>query len=306
MRGECGRWVGDAAGFSSFLSNKWNLGIVGDEPDGYLTYQQEAERLILFMKQIYQHSGPFSFSHLHKHAAQQDPSFVFPSANKRQQKWKKLTPRPKGIVSKVTGSPRKTDVIAFSCLNLRDNKNQDSFGSWHQTPLSSGFFHSIETYWVFHSDVKQSLVNVSNPSVGVSSQSFTSSDFTYRMGSNSEPGVDSNSPGCSRSDMWTAWTRRCCGRPAVRWPIWRFWWLRWAASWKRCRRPTPRSGPTTWHRPRWCAPTEAALNKQETHADKLRFGKEKSEKQEVETFVFGWSCLRRHAGQSGPMLWTRP
>lgn len=109
--------------FPLFLSNKWNLGIVGDESDGYLKYQQEAERLILFMKQIYQHSGPFSFFHLHKHAAQQAPSSVFSSANKRQQKWKRLAPRPKGIVSKVTGSPRKTDVIAFSCLKLHDNKN---------------------------------------------------------------------------------------------------------------------------------------------------------------------------------------
>lgn len=121
------------------------------------------------------------------------PVLFFLQQIKRQQKWKKLALRPKGIVSKVTGSPRKTDVIAFSCLELRDNKNQDSFGSWHrQTPLSSGFFlfRSTETYRVFHSDVKQSLVNVSNhricPSVGVSSPSFTSSDFTYRMGSNSE------------------------------------------------------------------------------------------------------------------------
>lgn len=121
-----------------------------------------------------------------------------------------------------------------------------------------------------------------------------------------EAGVDSNSPGCSRSDMWTAWKQRCCGRPAVRWPISQFWWLRWAVSWKRCRRPTPRSGPTTWHRPHWCAPTEAALNKRETHAGKVLVWERKIRKKEGETFVSSWSRLHRHADQFGPILWTRP
>lgn len=130
-----------------FLSNKWNLGIVGDEPDGYLKYQQEAERLILFMKQIYQRSGPFSFFHLHKHAAQQAPSFVFSSANKRQQKWKKLALRPKGIVSKVTGSPRKTDVIAFSCLKLHDNKTPRFLWFVTSSNTSSLWIFLFPFYW---------------------------------------------------------------------------------------------------------------------------------------------------------------
>lgn len=112
---------------------------------------------------------------------------------------------------------------------------------------------------------KMSLITGFVPQWASALQLYISDGLKFRT----EPGVDSNSPGCSRSDMWTAWKRRCCGRPAVRWPISRFWWLRWAASWKRCRRLTPRSGPTTWHQPRWCAPTEAALNKRETHAGKV-------------------------------------
>lgn len=68
-----------------------------------------------------------------------------------------------------------------------------------------------------------------------------------------------DSPEWSPSDKWTAWTQRCCGRPVARWPTWRFWWLRWAASWKRCLPLTPHSGPAMWHLQHWCALTEAVL-----------------------------------------------